>query len=359
MDYFSDIEYTHSTGQDVLAFMAEHKIPANPQNYQIWFAYKTGRFPELTQALKIVLDNGRTFDQTLSDEIHDRFFNEAKHMNDSYREVGDRMQTELDELVETLQTSLAETAAYGDALEKTSSHLSSESNATGSHIKAMVDHLVNATRKMEERSRTLESRLEESSSEVKKLQLNIEDIRKEAFTDQLTGLANRKSFDENLRETAAAVMESGEDMSLLFMDIDHFKKFNDTWGHQTGDTVLRLVAACLRANVKGKDLPARYGGEEFAVVLPNASLDSAEKLAEQIRETVATKKLQRKSTGEELGHITISIGVAKFQPGEKLADFVHRADTCLYAAKRAGRNRVIREDAEEVTLVEDLQEGAA
>ena len=131
-------------------------------------------------------------------------------------------------------------------------------------------------------------------------------------------------------------------------DVDHFKHFNDSYGHLTGDQVLRLVAMSVKQNVKGQDIAARYGGEEFAVVLPNTVLRSAITVAEHIRRAVMTKELMKRSTGENLGRITVSIGVAALRPGETPQALIERADGCLYAAKRAGRNRVISEADPEV-----------
>src|SRR5262249_3717295 len=137
--------------------------------------------------------------------------------------------------------------------------------------------------------------------------------------------------------------ESGEPVALLMCDIDHFKRFNDTWGHQTGDQVLRLVAECLAENVKGRDMVARFGGEEFAVVMRRTSLENATSIAEQIRDFVAGKKLVKQSTGEILGMITISIGVACSSAGETPVSLIQKADGCLYRAKNSGRNRVVGE----------------
>jgi diguanylate cyclase len=125
--------------------------------------------------------------------------------------------------------------------------------------------------------------------------------------------------------------------------IDHFKTFDDTYGHLTGDQVLRLVALSVKQNVKGQDMAARYGGEEFAIILPNTVLRSAVTVAEHIRRAVMSKELMKRSTGEHLGRITISIGVAMLRPGDTAQSLIGRADACLYAAKRAGRNRVICE----------------
>jgi diguanylate cyclase len=135
-------------------------------------------------------------------------------------------------------------------------------------------------------------------------------------------------------------------------DIDHFKKFNDTWGHQTGDQVLRLVATCLSENVKGRDTAARYGGEEFGVLLRGTGLEAATKVADQIRLMVENKKLVKKSTGDVLGTITISIGVAQIAAGEPIEAVVRRADACLYGAKHHGRNLVINQKDSRMSALE-------
>jgi diguanylate cyclase len=132
------------------------------------------------------------------------------------------------------------------------------------------------------------------------------------------------------------------------MDVDHFKKFNDTYGHLTGDQVLRLVALSVKQNVKGQDTAARYGGEEFAVVLPNTVLRSAITVGDHIRRAVMTKELMKRSTGEHLGRVTVSVGVATMRKGDTVASLIERTDTCLYAAKRHGRNRVMCETDPEV-----------
>ena len=169
-------------------------------------------------------------------------------------------------------------------------------------------------------------------------------MRKESLTDPLTNIANRKAFDDAAKAAMDAVMSEGEPVTLLLCDIDHFKKFNDTWGHQTGDQVLRLVSSCLAENVKGRDTAARYGGEEFAVLLRGTPLDAAVRVADQIRRTVETKKLVKKSTGDVLGAITISIGVAQFTIDDTIEGVIRRADACLYGAKQNGRNLVIAQD---------------
>jgi len=187
-----------------------------------------------------------------------------------------------------------------------------------------------------------------SKQEINELQENLEAVRTESLTDPLTQLANRKFFDTTLEKAIAETFERNEPLSLMLTDIDHFKAFNDNFGHLTGDQVLRLVAMAVRHNVKGKDTAARYGGEEFAVILPNTVLRAAVTVAEHIRRAVMAKELMKRSTGEHLGRITISIGVATVRAGDTGQSLIERADTCMYAAKRHGRNRVMCEADPEV-----------
>ena len=158
-------------------------------------------------------------------------------------------------------------------------------------------------------------------------------------------MPTRKCFDQRLGEEAFKSKGKQSDLCLLMIDIDHFKKFNDTFGHQIGDSVLQIVARNLHESVKGKDLAARYGGEEFAVILPETNLDNAAKLAEGIRANLAKKELKNaKKTSETYGRGgRFSVGVAHRCQDEPLTDFVQRADEALYAAKQDGRNRVFTE----------------
>ena len=207
----------------------------------------------------------------------------------------------------------------------------------------VVDSLVKTTHEMRDTTKALEERLALSKTEINNLQQSLEAIRAESLTDPLTGLGNRKYFDRSLETAVASALETGEPLSLLMFDIDHFKSFNDSYGHLTGDQVLRLVGMSLKQSIKGQDITARYGGEEFAVVLPNTALRQALTVADHIRRAVMSKELKKKSTGEILGRVTISVGVSMLKPGDDTDSLIERADACLYAAKRAGRNRVVCE----------------
>ncbi|HUI95718.1 MAG TPA: GGDEF domain-containing protein, partial [Xanthobacteraceae bacterium] len=218
-------------------------------------------------------------------------------------------------------------------------------------VRGIIETLVQTASDIKRDNRALEARLKSSKQEITQLQQNLEAVRTESMTDPLTSLANRKYFEEVLARSIAEASASTEPMTLLLTDIDHFKTFNDTHGHLTGDQVLRLVAMAVKHNVKDEDIAARYGGEEFAVVLPRTALREAVAVAEQIRRTVMSKELMKRSSGEHLGRVTVSIGVAAHRRGDTIHALIERADCCLYAAKRNGRNRVICETDPEVMPV--------
>jgi diguanylate cyclase len=250
-----------------------------------------------------------------------------------------------------LEAAGRETADYKSALSAASGELTADGRSPA-ELRKLVNDLVAATREMEQRTRSLEGELQRSSQQVNDLRSKLDNVRKESLTDPLTGIANRKALDEAIRQALAQSAQQPEPMALLLCDIDHFKAFNDNWGHQTGDQVLRLVASCLSESVKGRDTAARYGGEEFAVLLRGTGLEDATLVAEQIRETVENKKLVKKSTGDVLGSITISIGVAEFGADEAADSVIRRADACLYGAKQHGRNLVVNQNDSRMAALE-------
>lgn len=193
------------------------------------------------------------------------------------------------------------------------------------------------------RTDALQGELRRREQEIGGLRAGLERAWDAAGTDQLTGLGNRRRFDHVLSQVTGEALRTGEPLSLLLFDIDHFKKFNDTYGHATGDLVLQLVAERVRSTVRSQDVTARYGGEEFAVLLPRTPLTGAAELAERIRTVIATRQLQAQGSGQDVGRVTVSIGVAAYRPGESLEALVARADEGLYAAKRQGRNCVVTE----------------
>jgi len=324
--------------------------PAYPRNYEVWYAYATGYNPSLNQTINETLTRRGTLTTADVDQIYETYLSPAR-LTDRIDNVGGQIVDEIEQVMAMIDAAVGSATNYTESLAVATQSLGSAKDRDG--LRSIVETLVLATRNMEENNSRLEHSLKTSKQEINQLQVNLEAVRTESLTDPLTSLANRKYFDQSLDKFIAQSAASGEPLALMLSDIDHFKAFNDTFGHLTGDQVLRLVALAVKQNVKGQDIAARYGGEEFGIILPQTTLRAALTVADHVRRAVMTKELMKRSTGEHLGRVTISIGVAVLKKGETAQSLIERADNCLYAAKRCGRNRVMCEtDPEVVSFVD-------
>jgi len=313
---------------------------AVPRNYEIWYVYATGYNSALNKIINETLARNGKLTEADLEQIYETYLSQIK-TTDRIDKVGARVIGEIDDVMTLIEDALGMSASYDNTLSGATAELSVAQNRD--QVKTIVQSLTKSTREMRETNTALRDRLRLSKSEISDLQQSLEAIRAESLTDPLTGLGNRKYFDRSIDVAVENALASGEPLSLLMFDIDHFKSFNDSYGHLTGDQVLRLVGMSLKQTIKGQDITARYGGEEFAVVLPNTALRQALTVADHIRRAVMAKELKKKSTGEILGRVTISVGVSMLKPGDDTDSLIERADACLYAAKRNGRNRVICE----------------
>lgn len=340
MEYSEGQEQASELAMRALDSMKQHQVPATPPNFAIWYTYLSEKYPDLKKAMDVLISNNQAFTAEKNEEIYDKFFTN----NDqglALQQTSKKIEEQVSRVLEMMGVASGGVADFGDSLKNGLGEIAGAEGLDG--IRAAVQSLALETQKMQQSNSQLQSKLKESSQEIASLRQNLEDVQREAMTDALTGIANRKMFDATLRQRAMEAMEDASPLCLALTDIDFFKKFNDTYGHQTGDQVLKLVARILQGNVKGNDLAARYGGEEFALVLPNTALEDAKTVCEQIRTAVASKRIRNRQTGEEMGNINLSIGIALFRPGESLSDFIHRSDEGLYFAKGNGRNQTVLE----------------
>lgn len=330
-----------------LSEIKKHGLTPTPKNYEIWYAHCNSERTELSKKLENKIKTQQSLTENDLEDIYDEHFTQMK-VGSKINELSSKLSDELDTIMSRIEQANTTATSYGQSLENFEKTVSQTNQPAEIH--AMIETLMRATAEMQTNNKQLEAQLMASRTEVMDLKTNLEVVRTESLTDPLTLLNNRKSFDEQMAALTKAARKKNIPLSLLLTDIDHFKKFNDTWGHQTGDQVLRLVAMAVKQNVKGQDLAARYGGEEFAVILPGTTTRSAITVADHIRRAVMGRELVKKSTGEQIGRVTISIGVATLKPGDSIASLIERADNCLYAAKKHGRNRVICETDPEVTI---------
>jgi diguanylate cyclase len=338
MTTIDSVEQTERFAKAALAAMAGLRVAPTPNNYLVWYSHCSGSHPELSCGLRAMQDRSEQFTEEVVAELHDRFFGTGRQVW-LLNETCQRIETTMAQLLAQVGGMTHDEASYGDKLAKFGDALSSQAQAQELH--RLITDILQATRRIQRQAQQLQAQLGESSRQIDGLRTDLASAQREAHTDRLTGIANRKCFDHELRTAAEEAITSARPLCLLLADIDHFKQFNDTFGHQVGDQVLRLVAEALTRSVKGRDRAARYGGEEFAVILPQTDLDGARHLAEQIRRTVAGNRSRSRTNGRDLGHITMSIGCAQHVPGEPLTRLIQRADEALYRAKRAGRNQVL------------------
>jgi diguanylate cyclase len=338
----SEQEFKRALGyaNSAIDLLKRATIPPYPQFYELLYTYATGVNPTLNSRINAIFREG---DPTV--DLAERLYNEflkAQDANERISSVSERMSKRIEAVHEAIDTAMTTANAYSGSLQNAAGDLSDDLD--GDALKLMARRLLSETRRMQDANHQLEQKLEASRDDIQQLQRDLDDVRREAMLDPLTKIFNRKYFDEGMMKAMSDAKSGSAPLSLMLLDIDHFKRFNDTWGHQTGDQVLRLVAMTLKSNIKGKDVAARYGGEEFAAILPDTDLEGAVILADNIRKAVQAKELLKRSTNEKLGRITASFGVATYRKGDTSSSLIERADRCLYAAKHAGRNKVVSEN---------------
>ncbi len=319
--------------------------PASPRNFEAWYNYATGYNQDLNEAINKTLAQKGTLDDSDMEQIYETYLS-SKRASERIETVGTRVLDEIGQVLDMIDAAAGSATSYSESLADASQQLQGTND--GATMRTIIAQLLQGAKEMEINNKKLEARLSASRQEIEELQRDLEAVRTESLTDPLTTLANRKSFDLQLGRVMADAKQKSEPLSLLMTDVDNFKTFNDKYGHLTGDQVLRLVAISVKQNVKAGDIAARYGGEEFMVALPSTPLQHAITIADQVRNAVMTKELMKRSSGERLGRVTISIGVAALRPNDTPQSLLERADACLYAAKRNGRNCVIGENAADV-----------
>ncbi len=333
-----DHGYTAKLAEMALELIKTHRLPADPPSFEVWYTY-AGRFiPSFNQALNNALKSDRAPTAEEIERIYAQYvssFRLGAHME----AIGEKIEGEVGKVLSTIGAAISSTHEYSENLAGLDRRLDSNSDAAS--LRTIIDALARATAAAEARNRQFETQLEASQIQIQMLQTNLDAVYLESRSDSLTSLANRKMFDQCFAGAATQANTTGEPVSLLMCDIDHFKHFNDTYGHTIGDDILRLIATTIKRLVRDSDVAARYGGEEFAVIMPNAALPKAIEVAERIRTAVMGREITIRSTGKSLGRVTISIGAAQLRPSEEPLAWLDRADSYLYIAKRDGRNKVV------------------
>ena len=336
MKYVETREQSAEILRMLLPLMAKHVAAFHPPNYTVWYEYVAAINPPLRAAIDALLSGGSMLDE---ERVHELFRSYISDRNDeTEKQVQAAFQRLVFELSRSTEQAGTQAQQYGEVLERQSAQL--HGHIDQASLVNIVTTLAAETQSMRGSVSGLREQLTAAVSEAAELRRAMQLLQTEALLDPLTGLLNRRGFDKAMSAILASDSHERGNTCLIMIDIDHFKRINDTHGHLFGDKVIQAVAQVLRANIKGQDAAARYGGEEFAVVLPGTPLAGATALAEKIRVIIEKGRVRRSDNSEALGNITVSLGVAQYQEGLSIADLVGFADHALYQSKHNGRNSV-------------------
>jgi diguanylate cyclase len=334
----ADTDHVRSIADVAWDGMRAHGIAPTPRHYEIWYAHCGAENPALSDRLDGLLKQEAPITPGLLDELYREFFAfgiDVTVVRDSAGEL-QQIGTEMADRVNADRTVVE---SLGNAL--SAWNLATHAPPTSRDLARSSATLNSATALTSERLGALEQLFAASVLRISELKQKLAAAEDDASRDALTGLANRRCFDASLRIAAQQAADDDAPLTLLMIDLDHFKRFNDDYGHSVGDQILRLVGQVLVEQIKGRDIASRYGGEEFAVILPGTDLAGGVTVGEQLRRTLQQRPLVDRGTMQRLGVLTCSIGVAQYGADMQAGDLIDQADRALYRAKHLGRNQVV------------------
>jgi diguanylate cyclase len=318
----------------------KHGTPPDPITYALWYAYVSRTPPAVTVAVDRLLASGRALDRYELGEIYRDHL--ADNRNDDAQEaIGKEFEASIQNVSDLIKSGMAQNAHFCCTLKDIEQSPTNEEPEQD--FKSLLSHLVSESQKMADVSNRLTQGLQESQERVKKLNEELEQVRKQTLLDPLTAVANRRAFEDRMNWQIDDARENGSSFCLVLADLDEFKKVNDSFGHQVGDTVLKKFAAVLFEHTKGQDLVARYGGDEFAIILPNIEITSAYNLMVSIKHKFEGTRMPSNASQGGFASATASFGISGYKDRRTAEDMITGADTALNRAKTTGRNRVCAE----------------
>ena len=336
-------EYDRSTvlAHRAMALIKALKLPATPRIYEFCYAYATGEYPSLNLVINDLLTRRVAVGDATIQQIGEKYIPQNDN-GERIDNVGLRVKQVINEVLGALGTIIGAESTFSSDLAQTDDKL-----AVIKDRQTLVDEIKNMMQsagRVGDNQRKLEEHLNTSIDEINDLRGQLQKIRSASVTDPITGLPNRQAFEQALEKALADRMDGNASVCLALCDIDDFKKFNDAWGHLTGDQVLCLVATEIRQKVAKAGIVARLGSAQFAVIQPNVQIDAARALADQIRCAIMSRDITMRSTSQKLGRVSLSFGIVTAHADEDSESLVFRVQTCLRAAKDRGRNRVVCEN---------------
>jgi diguanylate cyclase len=320
----------------IIPRIGQHGGCFHPPSYTVWYEHLVGMNPALSDAIESRLSQGTSLAQTEIDELHARHVQSRDRRNVVELQAG--LSALLRKLAQVATQSGADATMYSRVLAECEHDLESIVSAEG--LRELTQSLLTSTATARASTEAMCAEVEEARSQMQRLHAQLDVLQGEAFLDPLTGLRNRRGFERACEELFAGTVSAPSDASLILIDIDHFKKLNDTYGHLFGDQVLRTAAKVIAETVKGRDVVARFGGDEFLLLLPDTAFEGALALAENIRAAFGRMRIRRTGGDSSSEQVSISLGIAAPAPAENVDQLIERADRSLYRAKAEGRNCV-------------------
>lgn len=317
--------------------MLKHQIPTTPPNYALWYTYVDQTKPELNQAIDDAVAQFGHCPPSTNQQLYSQYIAQAQETE--FIELKSSVEKLLNEFSSSMVDALNDTSIFSSQLEKNCLNLEQieHQKISFEEIMSLARKMLSEAQAMNQSTKFLESQLSNASHEIEQLKNQLAEVKHQSQIDNLTGLRNRQAFDLDLK----IAQKSENPLCLIIVDIDHFKNFNDQFGHQFGDAVLKAVGNKMSGLCREQITAYRYGGEEFILLVPNKNLSISRQFAENIRRSLEKITLKDRRSGTMVSNITASFGVAQMDKSESVEKLIERADQMMYEAKRLGRNRVM------------------
>lgn len=324
----------------VIAEMGQHDAPFSPITFAVWYEHLAGINPNLSLAMKTSLAGSSRLTTGQIELLY------QNHLADPSAEAAQTTAAQvtrvMGNMAQKAEATGRDAAAYGLQLQGLSQALSDDDPGNrNANLTPHLDQVANGTHRMQEVTAALAQAVAEGQLEVQRLREALDRSRTEAITDPLTQLLNRKGFEDAMQKMLASPALPGKAHCLVMLDIDHFKRVNDSYGHPVGDSVIQTLGVLLNRVAKEPGISAaRVGGEEFALLLAQGTVTQAAQLAQTVRSLVSATKIRKRGAQEVVVTVTISAGVAAYGPEDDAASLMAAADAALYRSKAGGRDRV-------------------
>lgn len=312
-------------------FLSNHLIAPTPVNYAVIYLYISNENELLSAAIDKMLKKEIPITADFMADLFKRYVSFSEQVDNT---IMNPLEEVLNKTLEQIKSQVGNEDKVTNSLQKLNTILTKTEHHKS--LNNIVSYLFDTIKESKEQHQTLSKELSSTQDEMNQLRDKLASSRQEAFVDSLTGLLNRRGCDHKLQSLSFA-----DTHSSLVIDIDHFKKINDTFGHFVGDKVIQRIAKTIESHIGDTDLAVRFGGEEFLVVLPNKTTPEAKEIAEKIRLSIAKMKLIQRETNTCLPPISVSVGIAQNINTPDWTSLFKQADEALYQAKNSGRNRCI------------------